>query len=165
MSFKETEITPDMMSYVKPPIINGLRNLIYTANELHQQHNNNTMSDAIKGFLLAALGSLEFDKGKAASSPKKASKEEKSQEPSQHIPVEPDNQDEDEGLFDSREEAIEALGLPADKSEANKLKLLELVRITYGVGNEDPIDFLELPSKEEAEAMKKKSFLSLIYGD
>lgn len=161
MSLKDTELSPNVMSYVKSPIINGMRNLIYTANELHSQHGNNTMSEAIAEFLDAAKAELVICNHPEHQTAAVAEKAPKAAKKKQEIPVEPDGED----LFDSREEAIEALGLPDSKSDAGKLKAADLTRIAYGVGNEDPLLYLGMPSKEDAEGMKKKDLLSLIYGE
>lgn len=178
MSIKDSDLTPDIVSYVKNPIILGLRNLIHTANELHLTHGNNTMSEAVEKFLLGCLSSLEScnhkpqQEGKVThpdeTAPgKKASggnKKAKSHEPEPVKELEQAPESDASDLFDSREEAVDALGLPTARADAEKLKLSELVRITYGVGNEDPAEYLSLPSKADAASLKKKELLSLIYG-
>ena len=179
MSFKETELTAEIVSYVKSPIINGLRNLIHNANELHITHGNNTMSDAVEKFLLPCLDSLAHCQHQAhqkqeepvhpdaSKEPKKASGKKPSKAlQEKETPQDPAPESDDySDLFDSREEAIEALGLPVDKEGASKLKATDLVRIMYGVGNEDPLAYLGLSEKAEHQDKKKKELLNLIYGE
>lgn len=179
MSFKETELTAEIVSYVKSPIINGLRNLIHNANELHVTHGNNTMSDAVEKFLLTCLDSLAHCQHPAHKKQEEVIHPDENKEPKKTAGKKPakvlqekealqdpaPEGDDYSDLFDSREEAIEALGLPVDKEGASKLKATDLVRIMYGVGNEDPLAYLGLAEKAAHQDKKKKELLTLIYGE
>jgi hypothetical protein len=159
MSLQESQLTLAINNYIPRSALTAIRAKVYQANDLHTIHNNNEMSEALLAFCEAIKAELVYGK-----EPVVEAKVDKKKEKT--APVVPEVEEDDgEMLFDSRAEAIEALDMPADKSSASAMTKENIIKVVYGVGNEDPSLYLKLPSKDAASAMKKKDLLTIIYGE